>query len=277
MFLTDFDCLWLKHKNTYGIISNEGGLKMLTEERHRKIIERLERDGLVKSQDLVQWLDSSESTVRRDLQELEDLGILERVHGGAKRHQHLEQELGMFEKSSKNVQQKKLVAKYAVECIAEGDVIYLDAGTTTSEMIPFLKECTVTVVTNSVGLAARLVEAKIATIVLGGRIKLTTDAVVGSQALEQLKQYRFNKAFMGMNGVHIDSGYSTPDPEEAILKRAAIQQAEEAFVLVDHSKFNQTSFVSVAPLSAASILTDTCPLVIHDQITEQTTLKEVSV
>lgn len=277
MFLTDFDCLWLKYKNTYGIISNEGGLKMLTEERHRKIIERLERDGLVKSQDLVQWLDSSESTVRRDLQELEDLGILERVHGGAKRPQHLEQELGMFEKSSKNVQQKKLVAKYAVECIADGDVIYLDAGTTTSEMIPFLKECTVTVVTNSVGLAARLVEAKIATIVLGGRIKLTTDAVVGSQALEQLKQYRFNKAFMGMNGVHIDSGYSTPDPEEAILKRAAIQQAEEAFVLVDHSKFNQTSFVSVAPLSAASILTDTCPLVIHDQITEQTTLKEVSV
>lgn len=277
MFLTDFDCLWLKHKNTYGIISYEGGLKMLTEERHRKIIERLERDGLVKSQDLVQWLESSESTVRRDLQELEDLGILERVHGGAKRPQHLEQELGMFEKSSKNVQQKKLVAKYAVECIAEGDVIYLDAGTTTSEMIPFLKECTVTVVTNSVGLAARLVEAKIATIVLGGRIKLTTDAVVGSQALEQLKQYRFNKAFMGMNGVHIDSGYSTPDPEEAILKRAAIQQAEEAFVLVDHSKFNQTSFVSVAPLSAASILTDTCPLVIHDQITEQTTLKEVSV
>ncbi|OFP11571.1 DeoR family transcriptional regulator [Enterococcus sp. HMSC066C04] len=250
---------------------------MLKEERHRKIIERLERDGVVKSQDLVQWLDSSESTVRRDLQELEDLGILERVHGGAKRPQHLEQELGMFEKSSKNVQQKKLVAKYAVECIAEGDVIYLDAGTTTSEMIPFLKERTVTVVTNSVGLAARLVEAEIATIVLGGRIKLTTDAVVGSQALEQLKQYRFNKAFMGMNGVHTDSGYSTPDPEEAILKRAAIQQAEEAFILVDHSKFNQTSFVSVAPLSAASILTDTCPLVIHDQITEQTTLKEVSV
>lgn len=250
---------------------------MLTEERHRKIIERLERDGVVKSQDLVQWLDSSESTVRRDLQELEDLGILERVHGGAKRPQHLEQELGMFEKSSKNVQQKKMIAEYAAESITEGDVIYLDAGTTTSEMIPFLKNRTITVVTNSVGLAARLVEAQIATIVLGGRIKLTTDAVVGSQALEQLKQYRFNKAFMGMNGVHLDSGYSTPDPEEAILKRTAIQQSEEAFVLVDHSKFNQTSFVSVASLSAASILTDTCPLVIHDQITEQTTLKEVSV
>lgn len=269
--------LWLIYKNKCGNISNEGGLKMLTEERHKKIINWLERDGLVKSQDLVHWLDASESTVRRDLQELEDLDLLERVHGGAKRPQHLEQEPGMTEKSSKNVQQKKLVAKYAVDCIAEGDVIYLDAGTTTSEMISFLKDHTVTVVTNSVGLAARLVELQIATIVLGGRIKLATDAVVGSQALEQLKQYRFNKAFMGMNGVHTDSGYSTPDPEEAILKRAAIQQAEEAFVLVDHSKFNQTSFVSVAPLSAASILTDTCPLVIHDQITEQTTLKEVSV
>lgn len=277
MFLDVYDRLWLKRKNNCGNISDEGGLKMLTEERHKKINEWLERDGLVKSQDLVLWLDSSESTVRRDLQELEDLGLLERVHGGAKRPQHLEQELGMTEKSSKNVQQKKIVAKYAADCIAEGDVIYLDAGTTTSEMIPFLINRAITVVTNSVGLAARLVEAQIATIVLGGRIKLTTDAVVGSQALEQLKQYRFNKAFMGMNGIHIESGYSTPDPEEAILKRAAIQQAEEAFVLVDHSKFNQTSFVSVAPLSAASILTDTCPLVIHDQITAQTTLKEVSV
>lgn len=250
---------------------------MLTEERHRKIIEWLERDGLVKSQDLIQWLDSSESTIRRDLQELENLEMLERVHGGAKRPQHLEQELGMIEKSSKNVQQKKMIAKYAAESITDGDVIYLDAGTTTSEMIPFLKNRAITVVTNSVGLAARLVEAQIATIVLGGRIKLSTDAVVGSQALEQLKQYRFNKAFMGMNGVHLDSGYSTPDPEEAILKRVAIQQSEESFVLVDHSKFNNTSFVSVASLSAASILTDTCPLVIHDQITEQTTLKEVSV
>ncbi|MDT2595858.1 DeoR/GlpR family DNA-binding transcription regulator [Enterococcus dongliensis] len=250
---------------------------MLTEERHKKIIEWLERDGLVKSQDLIQWLNSSESTVRRDLHELEELGLLERIHGGAKRPQHLEQELGMDEKSSKNVQQKKIIAKYAANLLSEGDVIYLDAGTTTSEMIPFMKKQKVTIVTNSVGLAAHLVEAQIATIVLGGRIKLTTDAVVGSQALEQLKQYRFNKAFMGMNGIHSDSGYSTPDPEEAILKRTAIQQAEEAFVLVDHSKFNQTSFVRVASLSAASILTDTCPLIIRDQITEQTTLKEVSV
>lgn len=277
MFLIDYECLWLKIKIKYVSISDDGGLKMLTEERHQKILEWLERDGLVKSHDLVNWLDASESTVRRDLQELEDLGLLERVHGGAKRPQHLEQELGMIEKSSKNVQQKQLIAQFAVETIHEGDVIYLDAGTTTSEMVPFLKQRTVTVVTNSVGLAAHLVEAQIATIVLGGRIKLTTDAIIGSQAIEQLKQYRFNKVFMGMNGVDPISGYSTPDPEEAILKRTAIQQSEEAYVLVDHSKFNQTSFVSVAPLSAASILTDTCPLVIHDQITEKTTLKEVSV
>lgn len=250
---------------------------MLTEERHKKIIDWLERDGLVKSQELIHWLDASESTIRRDLQELENQGLLERIHGGAKRPQHLEQEPAMIEKSSKNVQQKKLIAKNAADYVCDGDVIYLDAGSTTAEMIPFLKNRSITVVTNSVGLAANLVDAQIATIVLGGRIKLTTDAVVGSQALEQLKQYRFNKAFMGMNGVRVDNGYSTPDPEEAMLKRMAIQQAEEAIVLVDHSKFNQTSFVSVAPLAAASILTDSCPLVIHDQITEQTTLKEVSV
>lgn len=79
---------------------------MLTEERHRKIIEWLERDGLVKSQELIQYLDASESTIRRDLQELEDLGTLERVHGGAKRPQHLEQELGILKNHPKTFNKK---------------------------------------------------------------------------------------------------------------------------------------------------------------------------
>lgn len=250
---------------------------MLTDERRKKIVSLLDQQGIVKSQELITSLDASESTIRRDLQELENEGYLKRVHGGAKKAQYLEEELAISEKSAKNVQQKQAIAQLASGYLSVGDVIYLDAGTTTIELIPYLKNKAITVVTNSVGLAALLVAAEISTIVLGGRIKITTDAVIGSQALEQLRQYRFNKAFMGINGISETDGFTTPDLEEAALKRLAIQQSEEAFVLADHSKFNQTSFVNVAPLKAATILTDHCPVPIYQTIAQHTTIKEVSV
>lgn len=272
-----FDRLWLKHRIYYGNIFDEGGLKMLTDERRKKIIELLDQYSIVKSQDLITMLDASESTIRRDLQDLENAGLLERVHGGARRPQYLEQEQAMTEKSFKNVQQKKAIAKLAAKYVTDGDVIYLDAGTTTLEMIPLLKGKAITAVTNSVGLAARLVEHEINTIVLGGRIKLTTDAVIGTQAMEQLTNYRFNKAFMGMNGVHVEHGFTTPDTEEASLKRLAMEHAHEVFILVDYSKFNQVSFTRVASLDAATILTDKCPLNVYDKIKELTTIKEATV
>lgn len=277
MFLDVFDCFWLKREIYYVIMFCEGGLKMLTDERRKKIVELLDQQSIVKSQDLITLLEASESTIRRDLQDLENAGLLERVHGGARRPQYLEQELGMTEKSFKNVQQKQAIAKLASSYVTDGDVIYLDAGTTTLEMIPLLKGKVITAVTNSVGLASRLVEHEINTIVLGGRIKLTTDAVIGTQAIEQLTNYRFNKAFMGMNGVHIEHGFTTPDTEEASLKRLAMDHAQEVFVLVDYSKFNQVSFTRVANLEAATILTDKCPLIVYDKIKELTTIKEATV
>lgn len=277
MFLDDFDCFWLKREIYYVTMFCEGGLKMLTDERRKKIVELLDQQSIVKSQDLITLLEASESTIRRDLQDLENAGLLERVHGGARRPQYLEQELGMTEKSFKNVQQKQAIAKLASSYVTDGDVIYLDAGTTTLEMIPLLKGKAITAVTNSVGLASRLVEHEINTIVLGGRIKLATDAVIGTQAIEQLTNYRFNKAFMGMNGVHIEHGFTTPDTEEASLKRLAMDHAQEVFVLVDYSKFNQVSFTRVANLEAATILTDKCPRIVYDKIKELTTIKEATV
>ncbi|MBV7390349.1 DeoR/GlpR family DNA-binding transcription regulator [Enterococcus alishanensis] len=250
---------------------------MLTEERRKKILELLDEHNVVKSQDLMNRLQASESTIRRDLQELEDDGHLKRVHGGATKMQFLDDEPAFSEKSFKNIQQKQAIAKLASQEIDDGDIIYLDAGTTTIELIPYLKDIVVTVVTNSVGLAAKLVEHQINTIVLGGRIKLKTDAVIGSQAMAQLSQYRFDKAFVGTNGISIKTGYTTPDPEEAALKRLAIQQSEKAFILADYSKFNQTTFVQITKLSEAIILTDRCPTELYTDIAKQTTIKEVSV
>lgn len=249
---------------------------MLTEERHKKIMDLLNQESIVKSQELSDILDASESTIRRDLQDLEKAGMLERVHGGAKLKSDLGSEQSMNEKSIKNIQEKQLLAKSAAETVSDGDVIYLDAGTTTLEMIPHLTGKEITAVTNSVHHAAKLIDLNINTIILGGTLKLSTKAIIGTTSMEQLRQFRFNKVFMGMNGVHPEFGLTTPDPEEAALKRLAIQHAEQAFVLVDHSKLNKVSFTKVADVEQVILLVDQCPKDLLKELEKKTIIKEAA-
>lgn len=153
-----------------------------------------------------------------------------------------------------------MIAKLAATQIKKDDVIYLDAGSSTLELIPLLPTGTpLKVVTNSVKHASQLIDLNIDTIILGGTIKLSTNATLGNTSLKQLQEFNFNKAFLGINGIDLNAGLTTPDPEEAILKKTALQQAEEGFILADHSKFNQISFAKVAALEAVTILTDYCP------------------
>ena len=147
---------------------------MLTEERHQKILQLLDQKSVVKSQELASLFNASESTIRRDLQELEDANLLERIHGGAKRILNLGFEQNMTEKSIKNTHEKQKIASLAASCVQDGDMIYLDAGSTTLEMIPFLVGKQIHVVTNSVHHAAKLSDMEIPTIMLGGTLKLST-------------------------------------------------------------------------------------------------------
>lgn len=233
---------------------------MLTEERQQKILQQLDQENIVKLHDLIAGLGASESTIRRDLQELENQNLLERIHGGAKKIQQLGFEADMATKSQENIEAKQAIAKYAASLVHKDEVIYLDAGSTTLEMINYLSsEQKLIVVTNSVKHAAALIDRQIETIILGGTIKLSTNATHGYNSIQLLEQFRFNKVFMGMNGIDLKGGYTTPDPEEAVLKRMAIQQSEEAFILADHSKFNVITFTRVASLEDAAVITDYCP------------------
>ncbi|MGX7148129.1 DeoR/GlpR family DNA-binding transcription regulator [Enterococcus ureasiticus] len=247
---------------------------MLTEERHQAILRLLDQQSVVKSQELSILLNASESTIRRDLQELEDAELLERVHGGAKRILNLGFEQDMIEKSVKNTQEKQIIASLAAQFVHDGDVIYLDAGSTTLEMLPFLAGKNITVVTNSVHHAAKLGDLNINTIILGGSLKLSTKAITGSTGMEQLSHFRFNKVFMGMNGAHLEFGLTTPDPEEAALKRLAIAHAEEAYVLIDQTKLNKVTFTKVTELDDVIILTNQCSPELLEQFQKKTTIKE---
>lgn len=233
--------------------------EMLNAERKERILSTLEHFGVVKLTDLVEKLNCSESTIRRDLIELEEDGLLERVHGGAKLVKQHNLEPSMNEKSFKNIQSKREIAAYAAEQVETKDFIYLDAGSTTIEMIPFLKDKKVTVVTNGLVHIEKLVQLQIDSYLLGGKMKAHTKAVIGAVALDNIQNYHFDKVFMGTNAIHERSGFMTPDPEEAFLKRAAVHLAEQSFVLADHSKFSEANFAKMFELEQAVIITDFLP------------------
>lgn len=237
-------------------------------------MDKLAENNFVTIEELVSLLDSSESTVRRDLDELETERKLHRVHGGAESLQTLRDELSNHQKSIKNVHEKSAIVGRALEEIHAHDVIFIDAGTTTALLVEQLIDTSVTVVTNSVHHASSLVEKGIKVIIIGGFVKQTTDASIGQAALEQVERLNFDKAFLGMNG--IDSQFlTTPDYEEAMVKKAIIDNARQSFVLADQSKIGQVSFVKVAPIEQVTIIVSATKSELLNDIKGKTRVIEV--
>ncbi|PAB60840.1 DeoR family transcriptional regulator [Anaeromicrobium sediminis] len=229
---------------------------MLTEERQRIILEVFKEKEIVKINELVKVTNTSESTIRRDLTQLENEGILKRVHGGAKLLKGRSIEPSYNEKQDKYIDEKERIAKYAASLIEEGDCIYLDAGTTVFNMIKYIDKKDVIVVTNGLKHIDILLEKNMNAYIIGGKAKARTKAIIGVDALKNLERFRFDKCFMGMNGIDLKYGFTTPDSEESILKEAAISLSKKAYVLADESKFGEVAFVKVAQLDKAIILTN---------------------
>ncbi|WP_170006556.1 DeoR/GlpR family DNA-binding transcription regulator [Bacillus fonticola] len=228
---------------------------MLTPERHARILELLQANEVVRLQQFVDATTSSESTIRRDLAQLEEERKLKRVHGGAALLKGKRDEQTVAQKSTKNLQEKRKIAQLAAQSVQPGDCLYLDAGTTTYEMIPFLTVEDLVVVTNGISLVNTLLEQGVQTYLLGGAVKPNTHALIGRGALTSMQSYRFDKAFLGTNGIHLQHGCTTPDPEEAMIKEQAIALAGEAYVLADPSKFHEVSFARFASLEEVRIIT----------------------
>ena len=249
---------------------------MLTEERHRIILDLLKDKEAIKIQDIVDVTNASESTIRRDLTQLEQEKFLKRVHGGASRLQGKLKELSVSEKSSKSLHEKRSIGQYAASLVEEGDCIYLDAGTTTLSLINHLPQMDIVVVTNGLTHVEALIQKGFKTYMIGGHVKPLTRAMVGSGALESIRQYRFDKAFMGANGVHAQYGFTTPDPEEAQVKRTAIELSREAMFLTDDSKFGEIAFSKIVDLDKATIITNALDEEHDSAMMKQTTIKVVT-
>lgn len=229
---------------------------MLTPERHQLILTLLEEKHTIRLQELIDHTDASESTIRRDLATLEKKGKLRRVHGGASSLSFTKEEAPMSEKSEKFHEEKEIIATLAARYIREKETIFLDAGSTTNLMIPHL-DPSITVVTNGPEHLPMLAEQGITTYLIGGFVKPGTRAVIGANAVENLSQYRFDRCFLGVNGITAEDGLTTPDPEEAAIKKNVLHQSLNRYVLADHSKFGARTFTRFAGTEEAVLITDT--------------------
>lgn len=231
---------------------------MLSEQRYEMILKILEEKRSVTVTELTRLLDISESTARRDIVVLDKAGKLVKVFGGAVLSDNTYQaaEPTVTQRADVNREEKRKIAQYAVSLIEPQDFIYLDAGTTTGYMVDFIEETKATFVTNAVAHAQRLAAKGVRVILIGGTLKSTTEAIVGTMAALALKDYHFTKGFFGTNGVSRTAGHTTPDADEALVKRTAVQQCRKQYFLCDNSKFNVVSAVTFAALTTGTILTD---------------------
>ncbi len=231
---------------------------MLTEERQKEILNLLNQKGSVTLQDLKDYLDASESTIRRDLIQLAERGELVKVFGGAvKKEDALStKEKKVSQRIDLNRDAKMQIGRYAASLICPNDFVYLDAGTTTGCMIPFISEKSASFVTNAVSHALQMVENGFRVILIGGELKASTQAIVGSEACSNMKKFHFTKAFLGANGLTPGTGYTTPDINEAIVKETALKHSRQAYILCDSSKFSQITPVSFGEFSDAEIITE---------------------
>ena len=247
---------------------------MLTEERYSKILDAVNRQKSIELSELCALLNTSESTVRRDLSTLDEKGSLIKVRGGAIAidESFAVSENNVEEKSRLFTTEKEAIARYAASLIDNGDFVYIDAGTTTEKMIEYIPAKNVTFVTNAFLHARKLAQRGFRVFIPAGEIKVTTEAIVGAECLLSLKGYNFTKCFMGVNGISLSAGFSTPDINEAGVKTAAINKSRRAFILADHSKFDKITAVSFAELNRAKIITDKLE---EKKYLNETSVKEV--
>lgn len=231
---------------------------MYPEERQQAIASLVMSKGRASVTELAQAYDVTTETVRRDLAVLDKAGIVRRVHGGAVpvRALHLV-EPGVGERDVIRAEHKDAIAAAAAEFFPlSGASVLLDAGTTTMRIAAQLpSDRELVVVTNSVPIAARLATMPSVSLqLLGGRVRGVTQAAVGEQALRVLDTLRVDIAFIGTNAISVRHGLSTPDSEEAAVKRAMVSAANYVVVAADSSKVGREDFVSFAPISSVDTL-----------------------
>src|SRR6202050_490915 len=225
---------------------------MLTEERQRAILEILRREGRVLVVDLAKQFHTSQVTIRKDLEILHVKGRVHRTHGGAlpAREGALEDPT-LREKEKRHRKEKLQIAAAAVRMVAEGQVVILDSGTTTTAIARALRRFeNLTIITNAVNIAAELSGSTLEVILTGGTLRKNSFSLVGPIAEETLRRLNGDILFLGVDGFDVQHGLTTPNLLDAKVNRAMMDVARVVVVVCDSSKFGRRSLSTIAPPSA---------------------------
>lgn len=233
---------------------------MAMNQRRTKILNLIQEDGHAKVQKLAQIFKVSEVTIRQDLEQLEQMGFVQREHGGA-----FLKDVGDFAKTGKlfhssHIDEKVEIAKKAAHLVKEGDQLILDSGSTTTELARQLVDYKdLTVITNALNIAYILGENPgINLIVSGGEFKAPTLSLTGEIAAGTFKGIHVNKLFLATAGISSDMQLTYPSINDLVVKSAMIRSAENVFLLADSSKIGVSSFASLGRITLVdSLITDT--------------------
>ena len=236
-------------------LKNGSRPRELAPERLERLRQILRTDHVARIEELCARLRVSPATVRRDLNELEKLGEIRRVHGGAVSFESRLEEPLFDDKTSLAAREKQHIAHAALRRIGPNDTVYLDGGSTVLELARLLRERTnLTVVTNSLRTAIELAGHGPRLILIGGELRRLSQTLVGPLTRLILAQLHVDKAFMGTIGLSLKEGLTTTDPSEAYTKEEVMAQAREVILLADSSKAGKVSFTRAGELGKVKVL-----------------------
>ncbi|MCI0662749.1 MAG: DeoR/GlpR family DNA-binding transcription regulator [Acidobacteria bacterium] len=241
-----------------------------TAQRSEKILQELLGNGEVSVEILAQHLNVSAATIRRDLSELEQQGLLRRNHGGAvpvapMLYEPFRHVSSFQEQEEKCVGEKRRIGILAANLIADGDIIAIGAGTTTTQVARCIRHRKgITVLTNAINIAmelSHLLDIKVC--MTGGSLSGDWFALVGDVAQRNASEMFVDKAFIGVDGIHSERGLTTNYPDQAAIHRVMLQQARQRIIVADHRKIGIVGTTLIWPVADVDIL-----------ITDQTTTEE---
>jgi len=224
---------------------------LIPAQRRERIQEYLAIHQIARSADLCAVLEISEATVRRDLEWLEQKGILERTHGGAILSQHMNLEQEYQQRVQHHPEEKRQIGELAASLIEEGDIVFVNSGTTATQVLHYIRsDARITVFTNNVNAALELGEPGFQYYLIGGEFQPRSYSLSGRFAIENLSQVYANKVILGVDGISVKHGCTVPTNAEAEVVRYMIERTKgQVIIASDHSKWGVVSNFQVASVN----------------------------
>ena len=221
---------------------------MIKSQRINQIKEYVFEHESVSLEELVKHFNVSKNTIRRDIQTLVEAGILKKVYGGVSvNHSAL---VVFNERRDQNLTKKQEIGKLASQFVEDGEVIFVDSGTTTLKLLPYIHHKQLTIISNNFDFIHQAkAYPSLAIFSTGGMLERKTNSFVGFQSIEFLKKYNINKAFLASTGITLTNGVTNSSPLETEVKSTIVEKSAKVYLMIDDSKFDKYGITTYCSLS----------------------------